>query len=208
MALTPDYDYSRELVAPFKTGTRFQGKAILDAIRLSNGWIIVKTENTKSGRDFRVKTVYQLSPTIRSYTPKHAHFAIDFYGKLCANEKAAEKVFQAIIDVWKREPVINVLGRYESQMVGLPGYPLEYILHALNWILEQEDINFVGRPNQKQEELDKVLRRLGIAVPPDRLGSELAISLFCSILLGEHPVNAFIRANLDVLPVKRARGAI
>lgn len=192
----------------FEIGGRFRGKAILDVIRLSNGWVILKTENTKSARDFRVKTVYQVSPTVRSYTPKHAHFAIDFYGKVCADKSAAGKVFRAIIDVWNREPVGNVLGRYREQVTGLPGYSLEYILHALGWILEQEDINFAGRPAQKQEELDNMLRRFDISVPSGRLGSELAMSLFCSISLGEHPVNAFIRANLDVLPVKRARGAV
>ncbi len=192
----------------FEIGVRFRGKAILDVIHLSNGWIILKTENAKSAKDFRVKTVYQVSPTVRSYTPKHAHFAIDFYGKVCADRSAAEKVLRAIIEVWKREPVVNVLSQYQRQVTGLPGYSLEYILHALNWILEQEDINFVGRPPQKQQELDSVLGRLDIVVPPGRLGSELAISLFCSIVDGEHPVDAFIRANLDVLPVKRARGAV
>jgi hypothetical protein len=74
--------------------------------------------------------------------------------------------------------------------------------------LEQEDVNFRGRPPDRQRELDEVLNRLDIATPQGREGSQLAISLFCNIALGQHPVDAFIRANLDVLPVKRARGRI
>lgn len=192
----------------FAVGSMYRGKRILDSVKLSNGWIVLKTENSKSTKDFRVKTVYQLSPTVRTYTPKHAHFAIDFYGKLCADKNSAMKVFQSTIDVWNRKPVIQVLNLYGNQVTGLPGYSLEYMLHALNWILEQEDINFRGRPPEKQKELDDVLQRLGISTPSGRLGSELAISLFCNIVNGIHPVDAFTRASLDVLPVKRGRGAV
>ncbi|MEM3459000.1 MAG: hypothetical protein QXN36_00215 [Candidatus Bathyarchaeia archaeon] len=84
---------------------------------------------------------------------------------------------------------------------------LEYILFALNWILEQEDINFWGRPPNKQQEINEILQNCNVTPLGDRLGSQLAISLFCNVALGVHPVQAFIRANLDVLPVKRARGA-
>ena len=70
-------------------GGRFRGKKILDMVNLSNGWILLKTENRKSPRDFRVRTIYQTTPRIKSYTPKHAHFAIDFYGKLCADREKA-----------------------------------------------------------------------------------------------------------------------
>lgn len=192
----------------FVTGGRFRGKEIFDMVKLANGWIILKTENSKSARDFRVRTVYQLSPTVRSYTPKHAHFAIDFYGKVCADKVAAINVFQALVDVWNRESVDGVISRYEEGVARLPGYSLEYILYALNWILEQEDVNFTDRPQKRQQELDEALTQFGITAPAGRLGSELAISLFCDIALGRHPVDAFIKANLDVLPVKRARGAV
>jgi len=188
-------------------GERLRGKEILDIVHLSNGWIILKTENSKSTNDFRVKTVYQMSPRLRYYTPKHAHFAIDFYGKICADEKRATRVFEAIIDTWNRRRIKDILSKHEKDARNLPGYSLEYILYALNWILDQEDINFIDRPSKRQQELDDVLNRLKIGVPTGRLGSQLAISLFCNIASGEHPVNAFIRANLDVLPVKRARGA-
>jgi len=53
-------------------GEKFRGKKIKDIIKLSNGWYILKTENTKSAEDFKVKTIFSLKP-LRSITPKHAH---------------------------------------------------------------------------------------------------------------------------------------
>jgi hypothetical protein len=76
-------------------------------------------------------------------------------------------------------------------------------LYGLNWILEQEDVNFTGRPENRQREIDEIFQKSGIKQPPNRSGSQLAISLLCNVALGLHPVDAFIRANLDVLPVKR-----
>ncbi len=184
-------------------GGKLRGKNIREVIRLSNGWLLVKTDDSKSPADFKVRTVWRLKPRIRFFTPKHAHFAIDFYGKLCANREKALKVFNAIIEVWHGEPVEKVLERHENEAKGLPGYDLEYILYALKWILEQEDINFRGRPERKQRELDEILNRVGVKTPAGRKGSELAISLFCDILSGTHPVEAFMRANLDVVPRKR-----
>lgn len=189
-------------------GGKFRGKKILDMVKLSNGWILLKTENKKSARDFKVKTIYQLRPRIRSYTPKHAHFAIDFYGKLCANREKAMYVLQAILNVWQGRPVAEIIDKYNEKVEGLPGYSLEYILYALKWIFEQEDINFRGRPPERQRELDRILAKMNIKTPRGREGSQLAITLFCNIALGEHPVNAFLRANLDVIPIKRARGTI
>lgn len=189
-------------------GGKFRGKKILDMVKLSNGWILLKTENKKSARDFKVKTIYQLRPRIRSYTPKHAHFAIDFYGKLCANREKAMYVLQAILNVWQGRPVAETIDKYNEKVEGLPGYSLEYILYALKWIFEQEDINFRGRPPERQRELDRILAKMNIKTPEGREGSQLAITLFCNIALGEHPVNAFLRANLDVIPIKRARGTI
>lgn len=188
-------------------GERLRGKKILDKLQLSNGWILIKTEDSKSQRDFRVKTIFQTQPRIRSLTPKHAHFAIDFYGKLRADHAKGLKVFQAIIEVWNREPMPAVLDKYSSQVQGVGGYDLEYILYALNWILDQEDVNFTNRPPEKQVQLDEALHQVGVTVPSGRLGSELAVSLFCNILNGQHPVEAFIKASLDVLPVKRSFGA-
>jgi hypothetical protein len=118
------------------------------------------------------------------------------------------KVLDAIVEIWNKSPVQDTLNKYKNFASGLPGYNLEYILHALNWILEQEDVNFTGRPNSKQQEIDDILRKCNITPLSDRSGSQLAMSLFGNVALGLHPVEAFIRANLDVLPVKRARGAV
>jgi hypothetical protein len=189
-------------------GAKIRGKTIKDVVRLSTGWYIVKTEDHKSVKDFKVKTIFQTVPRIRSLTPKHAHFVIDFYGKLCADKERAMKVLDAIVETWNKNPVQDTLNKYKNFASGLPGYNLEYILHALNWILEQEDVNFTGRPNSKQQEIDDILRKCNITPLSDRSGSQLAMSLFGNIALGLHPVEAFIRANLDVLPVKRARGVV
>jgi hypothetical protein len=178
-------------------------KKILDFVKLSNGWYVVKTENKKSVRDFKVRTVYQTTPKIRFFTPKHAHFVIDFFGKLCANREKAMKVLEAIIEVWHRKLVKDVINKYESLVHQLPGYSLEYILHGLNWILEQEDVNFTRRPQKRQQEINEIFQRCKIEPPSNRLGSQLAISLFCDVALGRHPVEAFMRANLDVQPVKK-----
>jgi len=71
---------------------------------------------------------------------------------------------------------------------------LEYILCALNWILEQEDVTFKGRPDEKQRELDGMLAKLGINVPSGKLRSELAISLFCCRL---HPQRGHNQAPVE-----------
>ncbi len=189
-----------------KAGNRLRKKKILDVVCLPNGWFLVKTENHKSTEDFMVRTVYKVRPRLRYYTPKHAHFAIDLYGKYCADRRKADKVFQAIIEVWHNNPINKVIEKYKMCTTGLPGYPIEYILYALRWILEQEDINYGGdRPEKLQRELDEILAKAGIKVPPGRHGSQLAISLFCNIKMGIHPVDAFIRANLDVQPRFRKR---
>ena len=120
-----------------------------------------------------------------------------------AIKKKAMKVFNAIIEVWNNRSPEEVLQRYKEQVKGLPGYDLEYILYALRWILEQEDINFVGRPENKQKQISEILQKQGVITPEGRKGSELAISLFCDIANGTHPVEAFMKANLDVLPRKR-----
>lgn len=191
----------------FEIGGKFRGKKILDMIHLSNGWLLLKTEDSKSPKDFKVKTVYQLSPTVRSFTPKHAHFAIDLYGKFCYDRDKARSMLNSIIEVWKGKPVEQVIRQYETTTRDLPGYSLEYTLYALNWILDQEDVNFRGRSAEKQKELDDLLRKAGVTTLAHRLGSELAISLMCNIALGVHPVEAFIKANLDVLPIKKGKGS-
>ncbi|MCD6412214.1 hypothetical protein J7K91_00835, partial [bacterium] len=136
--------------------------------------------------------------------PKHAHFAIDFYGKVCHDIQKAEKVFLGIIEVWQGKDVEEVIKKYERETESLPGYKLDYILYALKWILEQEDINFQGRPEKLQRTLDEKCKSVGVKVPKNRKGSQLAIALFCDILKGVHPVEALLAANLDIVP--RFRG--
>jgi len=186
----------------------FRKKKILDVIKLSNGWYIIKTENHKSEKDFKVKVIFQTKPRIKSLTPKHAHFVIDFYGKLCADKHKALRVLDAIIEIWHGNNVKDVLCKYKQHVLNLPGYDLEYILYALKWILEQEDVNYAGRPQKRQQEIDMIFKKFNIKKAHNRAGSELAISLFINVASGMHPVEAFIKANLDVLPVKRARGAL
>lgn len=178
---------------------QWRKKDVLDVVSLSNGWYLLKTKNSKSEKDFLVRTVLSLHPR-RSITPKHAHFAIDFYGKLCADSDGAIQVLQAIWDVWAGKPPEQVLGELKGKMDTLPGYPPEYILFALRWILEQEDVNFRERPQKKQEQLDQILGNWAVAlkrnIPAGRQGSRLAMALFCDIAAGVHPVEALLRANL------------
>jgi hypothetical protein len=174
-------------------------KKILEIIPLSNGWILAKTENSKSLKDFKVRTIIDVESR-KFYTPKHAHFVIDFYGKLCQDRKAAEKLFNAIIEVWQGKEVKKVISKYKNQVYHLVGYKLDYILYALKWILEQEDINFKGRPEKLQQKLNEKFMSIKIKTPKNRKGSQLAISLFCDVLNGIHPVEALLNANLDIIP--------
>jgi hypothetical protein len=187
-------------------GNSLRGKVIKDVIQLSSGWYLVKTEDGKSKNDFRVRVVTQTNPRMRTFTPKHAHFLIDFYGKLCSSHESGKMVLNAIIDVWNGEPVTGVLESHDRKSDSFPGYPLEYILHAMNWILDQEDVNFTKRSAEKQKFIDLSLKNAGVTRIPLRPGSQLAIALFCDVFSGIHPVEALIRANLDVIPIKKARG--
>ncbi|MGC8547941.1 MAG: hypothetical protein ACP5MC_03010 [Candidatus Micrarchaeia archaeon] len=185
-----------------KVGSKIRNKKIKEIIYLSNGWLLLKTENGKSAQDFRVRLVTSTNP-LRSMVPKHAHFAIDLYGKLCQDKSAGLTVLNAIYEVWKTKDVKGVLQKYQNASANLQGYPLEYILYALKWILEQEDINFTSRPEKKQNELDAILSSLGYSVPEGRLGSELAMSLLCDVGRGTHPVEALLKANLDIVPRRK-----
>jgi hypothetical protein len=174
-------------------------KKIREVVKLSNGWYLIKTDNSKSKDDFKVKTIFSLSPP-KTLTPKHAHFAIDFYGKVCADKSKAGNVLKAIIEMWSGKDIQQILRQYNSCTSGLPGYSLEYILYALKWILEQEDINFTGRSEKKQEELDTICKKQNIQLLPARKGSHLAVALLCDIMNGTHPVEALLKGNLDIRP--------
>jgi len=188
-----------------RVGQKWRGKNIREVVRLSNGWYVIKTDNQKSLNDFKVRTIFSVHPR-RSITPKHAHFAVDLYGKICSNSERGKQVLRAIVEVWHGSKVQKVLEEFQQEVLALPGYPLEYILYALFWILEQEDINFIGRPPEKQRELDALCEKMGVSVPDGRKGSQLAISLLCDIASGTHPVEALLNANLDILPRRRGGG--
>ena len=180
-------------------GGKKRGKKIREVKQLSNGWYVIKTDNSKSERDFKVRTIFSLKPR-HSMTPKHAHFAIDLYGKICANEEKGKQILKAIIEVWHRNKIEDTLKKYQNQVPELPGYPIEYILTALGWILDQEDINFKGRPDKKQKELYEICGKQNVQVPQNRKGSQLAISVLCDIVNKTHPVEALLKANLDIKP--------
>lgn len=177
-------------------------KQIKEIRELSNGWILFKTENSKSKEDFKVKVIFSIKPQ-KSMTPKHAHFLIDFYGKLCANKDKALKLLEAVYKIWKGENIEEILNQYKEQVSDLPGYSLEYILCALDWILQQEDINFSERPAKKQMELDDICSKQNISTPKGRLGSQLAVALLCDVANGTHPVEALLKANLDIRPKEK-----
>ena len=191
-----------------EVGAKVRGHEILELKRLQNGWILIKTVGMKRPGDYRVKVITQELPRLRSVTPKHAHFVIDFYGKLCADAGHATLLFDSLISVWNGNPADEVNAKIRGELESLPGYSSDYVLPALEWILGQEDINFNGRPEKKQRELDLTLGSARVEPLPGRLGSELAISLFCNVKLGMHPVEAFLRAQLDVNPVKLSRGRV
>jgi hypothetical protein len=176
-------------------------KIIREVHRLSNGWYLIKTDNSKSSNDFKVKVIFSTEPS-HSMTPKHAHFVIDLYGKLCYNQDRALRVMQAIYDVWKGEGMKQTLAKYGSDAAGLPGYPIEYILYAMAWILDQEDVNFTSRPGKKQMELEEICKKQKVNLLPGRMGSHLAIGVFCDVCNGTHPVEALLKANLDIIPKK------
>ncbi|MBE0433483.1 hypothetical protein IBX73_08465 [candidate division WOR-3 bacterium] len=188
------------VVGEFWGRGRFR-KRVREVYRLSNGWYLIKTDNSKSERDFKVKAIFSSEPS-RTMTPKHAHFVIDLYGKLCYDKDKALEVMRAIYDVWRGESISLTLAKYNAGVINLPGYPLEYMLCALAWILEQEDINFTSRPDRRQLELDEICKKQNVALLPTRMGSHLAMSVLCDICNGTHPVEALLKANLDIIPRK------
>ncbi len=184
-----------------RIGSVFRKKHIRGIVSLSNGWILLKTEDGKSLADFRVRVILSTAP-VRSMIPKHAHFVIDLYGKLCQDPQGGLATLDAICEIWRTRDIPATLVAFDAKTRHLCGYPLEYILYAMNWILDQEDINFNGRPAAKQDALDAIVRPHRV-VPSGRLGSQLAIAVLCDVGRGTHPVEALLKANLDIIPRKK-----
>jgi len=176
-------------------GDRLRGKKVLDVVNLPDCQI-VKTENKKSKLDFRVKLINAQHPA--GLTLKHAHFAIDFYGKFCQCQPKALKLLEAIGKLWNGENIEELIRQYKPTVEGLYGYSLELILYGLNWVLQQEDINFKRRSGKLQKELEEKIKAQQINFRDDRKGSQLAIGLLCDIAKGLHPVEAFHKARLRI----------
>ena len=157
----------------------YMARNILAQKKLSDGTILWKEPGKKGQHDFVVKA--KPPGRKRGYTPKHAHFLIDFYGKLCYSEEVGKLLFDLITDVYKKKPANQVLNSIDIEtkrkIDNAPGYSLEFILHALEWIFEQEDINYP---------------------PPDYKGRAQAYQMFVDVMNGMHPVDAMKRAGLRI----------
>jgi hypothetical protein len=164
---------------------------------LSDGTIVFTVKGKKGPGDFRVRA-YNPQTNFR-IQPKHAHFAIDFYGKLCADREAALILLKAISEIWHQAPVDDVFSKYKDVLAKLPGYKLEYILNSLKLILEQEDINYsTPRRPELQEEFNRICKKQNITTPKGREGSKITIALFCYMVDDMHPVDAFIKLGLRI----------
>lgn len=183
-------------------GETWWGNEVLEVLELSeDGWIVFKVPGSISEDDFIVKVINPDHP--RGISVQHAHFALDLYGKLNSDEKAGKKVFDGVIDIWQGESSELVLERLEQETGDLPGYDLEYFLLTYNWILDQEDINYAAggdRGEKKQAQIDAILECAGVEKTDGREGSQLAISLLCDIVTGEHPVEALRHADMIIRP--------
>lgn len=183
-----------------EVGDTSNGDKILEVLELTDNQTLIRTEGELSEEDFRVKLINGHHP--RGVTVKHAHFAIDFFGKLQYNREIGGRVLQSLVDIWHGEEVKEILAGWDSEtnFGGIPGYNLDYVFHAMAWILDQEDINYNpnNRDSKKQAEIDEILRKQGVSIPEGRQGSALAISMFCDIANGTHPVEAFYRVNLRI----------
>ena len=146
--------------------------------KLANGTIIYTEKGSKSEKDFIVKAIL---PNGRKITPKHAHFVIDIYGKLCTDRKKTLRLFNLITRVYNGEKAVNVINSIPQQELlelnKLPGYNVEYILQCLELIFEQEDINY-PKPRYK--------------------GRDLAYEMLKKVIEGKHPVEAMIEAGLRI----------
>ena len=181
-------------------GEEWYGKEVLDIIELSeDGWKIYRVDGDLSEDDFIVKMINPDHP--RGVNIKHAHFAIDFFGKLMQDEEAAQQLFYGLIDIWHGGDPEDILDDIGSEISHLNGYDPDFIFYTLDWILEQEDINYTpgDRDARKQEEIDKMLSKMEVETPEHREGSQFAISMFSDIAAGQHPVEALYRVGIDVV---------
>jgi hypothetical protein len=151
---------------------------VLTRKRLSDGTEIFTIKGTKGKEDFIVKATF---PSGRSITPKHAHFVIDLYGKLCQNRELGKMVFELIKRVYEGRAAEEVLQGLreedENRLANSVGYSIEYILYCLELIFKQEEINY-PQPRYK--------------------GKRLAFEMLEDVVNGMHPVEAMKKAQLRI----------
>ncbi|MCL0094951.1 hypothetical protein M1O52_00110 [Dehalococcoidia bacterium] len=158
---------------------------ILEARQLSNGKWIFKIANKKGLGDFRVSVFDPATQT--RLTPSYAHFVIDLYGKLCRNEKTTPFLLKAIEEIYygsKAHLVLEKLNKSNSlaQFERLPGYSVEYTLHALEFIFAQEDVNWERDFVQLKKPLPKLrteLIRQGFLTKEEAEKKGSAIAMHC-----------------------------
>jgi hypothetical protein len=170
---------------------------ILRRRRLSDGTWLFQVGNGKGIGDFIVKAVL---PTGKQITPKHAHFAIDMYGKLRSNRGATARLLGAVEAVFRGATASKALAGLDGAVLNrLPGYSAEYILNALEWIFRQENVNWkrdiAGKPVPR---IRLTLIRHGIlARGESNRGSALAIALLRQVVRrGVHPVEAMLQVRI------------
>lgn len=174
--------------------------------QLGDGRLVLKVRDKCGAGDFKV--VICDPRTGRRFTPKHAHFAIDMYGKLCCDKHLTRKLLEAIEWVYNGRPASEVISELSKQGIlkqfdELPGYKIDYILHCLELIFEQEDVNFERRLCERGGELPEVrktlLRQGLISEEEARSGRFLAWRLLKRVVAeGFHPVEAMLEAGLRI----------
>lgn len=136
--------------------------------KLSEDTYLFKTKGNKGDDDYQVRIRNEKH---RAYSIEYTRFAIDLAMKYHNDRKKANQVFDSVVRAWSGEDVDDLLEEYAEDADDLPGYDLEFILYALDWIMENEDAIFEGRSDNKQEEIDEKLAAHDIKKPSNREGS-------------------------------------
>lgn len=162
-------------------------KRILEERILSDGRIIRTYPGTKGPKDFILKATSLR--TGREMTPKHAHFVIDFYGKICSSKKDALLEFELIGRIYQGEKAKGILSslstKDKNKIASLPGYNIEYILNCLELIFKQEELNYPS---------NKINPRTGKYFE----GKRFTFGMFEDVVNGTHPVEAMKKKGLRI----------
>ena len=138
-------------------------------------------------KDIKVKA--RLSKLNKTITPKHAHFAIDLYGKLCFSKDVAQIVFGSIEKVFRDTAASQILQTMSNGDIGKvdnsKGYNLEYILNCMELIFKSEEMNYPS--TEKNPKTGDYYQ-----------GKKFTFDLFQDVMNGTHPVEAMIKKNLRI----------